>query len=229
VITFGTSSAADWRLTDVSSASGRSTAVLRGPEGREIDIVLRVPGVHQLLNAAAAVATLYTLGQVCDVAVEQLSYFDGVQRRMTPAGEAARVRVYDSYAHHPDEVSADLSAARSLVGPGGRVITVFQPSGQARLDAFGVDFGKALAGCDQVVLTDSTTGVTSAALEMLSAQVNNAGGSAHQVVRDRSEAAMYAAGLAREGDVIVLMGSGDMVEYGPVLRAALVELAPAAA
>lgn len=229
VITFGMSSAADWRLVDVSSEGGRSKAVLRGPGGRDFDLALRVPGAHQLLNAAAALATLHALGQDCDQAVEQLLYFDGVARRMTLAGESAGVRVYDSFAHHPDEVSADLAAARSLVGSDGRVVTVFQPSGQSRLDAFDVDFAKALAGCDEVVLTDSTSGVSPATLRILSARINKEGGSARHQVLDRAEAAACAAHLARPGDVVVLMGSGDIVDSGQVLRAELSELDPAAA
>ncbi|MEW2117681.1 Mur ligase domain-containing protein [Streptomyces sp. NPDC005474] len=228
-VTFGLSSSADWRLTEAASTGGHTTAVLCGPGGVEFDLVLRVPGVHQLLNAAAAVATLYILGQECDLAVEQLGYFDGVRRRMTLSGEAAGVLVFDSYAHHPDEVSVDLAAARSLVEAGGRVIAVFQPSGQARLDAFGGDFAKALAGSDQVVLTDSPQRVAAGSLEALAARINDAGGNAWHVVPNRAQAMVSAAGEARSGDVVVLMGTGDIVESGPLLLAALGEMAPVAA
>ncbi|MFC4507008.1 MULTISPECIES: UDP-N-acetylmuramate--L-alanine ligase [Streptomyces] len=229
VITFGMSSGADWQLVDASSLGGRSTAVLRGPGGREVELTLRLPGVHQLLNAAAGIATLEVLGQDIDQAVQHLWYFDGVARRMTPAGEKAGVRVYDSYAHHPDEVSADLAAARSLVGSDGRVLVVFQPSDQRRLDTFDIAFGKALVGCDEAVLTDSTAGVDLAALERLAARIDGAGGNARSVEPDRAEAVVRAAGLARPGDVVVLMGTGDIAESGPVLRAALGELVASAA
>lgn len=233
VVTLGRSASADWRLVDMASEGGRSTAVLRGPGGREFDLALLVPGTHQLHNAAAVIATLDTLGQDCDQGVEQLLYFDGVQRRMTPAaemaGETAGVLAYDSYAHHPDEVSADLAAARSLVGQGGRVITVFQPSCKSRLNWFDIDFAKALAGCDEVVLTDSTDGVSRAMLEVLSARTVEAGGSARHLVLDRAKAAKQAAQMARPGDVVVLMGPGDIVASGQVLQAALEELDSAAA
>ncbi|MGW6911747.1 UDP-N-acetylmuramate--L-alanine ligase [Streptomyces sp. NPDC054940] len=230
VVTFGVSSSADWRLTSVASAGGRSTATLTGPGGLELDLVLRVPGVHQLMNAAATVATLHALGQDHDQAVEQLLYFDGAVRRMTPAGQAAGVRLYDSFAHHPDEVSADLAAAHSLIDGGGRVLVVFQPSDDTRLSTFGDEFGTALAGCHEVVLTDSSCGVRSEALELLSARVQKAGGHARNVVLERDRAVTCAAQLARPGDVVVLMGVGDIVESGPVLLAALDELLlPAAA
>lgn len=96
------------------STKGRgSSAVLVGPGGAGYAFDLHTVGGHQLLNAAAAVITLHVLGQDCGQAVEQLRYFDGVVRRMTPAFEAGDVQVYDSYTHHPDEVRADLAAARS--------------------------------------------------------------------------------------------------------------------
>ncbi|OCC13995.1 UDP-N-acetylmuramate--L-alanine ligase [Streptomyces sp. PTY087I2] len=224
----GTADDADWRLTMAVTSGGRSRAVLSGPDGTMAELVLRVSGVHQLTNAAAATVALHVLGQDLDQAVEQLRYFDGVQRRLTPAGETAGVRVLDSFAHHPDEVRADLAAASSLLAQGGRVIAVFQPSGARRLDAFGGDFAVALSASDLTVLTDSTRGLPADALEVLSTQVSDAGGSARQVP-DRAEAAVYAAEAARPGDVIVLMGAGDIVETGPAVLTALEAVAVVAA
>ncbi|MBJ7004981.1 UDP-N-acetylmuramate--L-alanine ligase [Streptomyces sp. CRPSP2-6A1] len=229
VVTFGVSPSADWRVADAATEDGRSTCVLHGPGGLEIALSLRVPGVHQLLNAAAAVAALHTAGQDLDAAVEQLGYFDGVRRRMTPAGEAAGAGVHDSYAHHPDEVRADLAAARSLAGNGGRVITVFQPTDAIRLDIFGVGFAEELAASDEVVLTDSARGIPAAALKMLSARTNASGGRARHVVLDPQEAVLHAAQMAQPGDVVVLMGAGDIAEAGPVLLQALKERASAVA
>ncbi|MFJ5645857.1 UDP-N-acetylmuramate--L-alanine ligase [Streptomyces sp. NPDC093223] len=229
VVTFGMSSGADWRLTDVVSVGGRGSATLRGPGGRELDLALRTPGVHQLLNAAAAVAALDVLGQDSGLAVQQLADFRGVARRMTPAAEAAGVSIWDSYAHHPDEVSADLAAARSLASPAGSVIVVFQPSDQVRLAAFGTAFGTALAGGDEVVLTDGTSLLAAGALERLAAQVGDAGGSVRWVERDRARAVECVAMMAQPGDVVVLMGTGDLAEAGPMLRAALSGVVSAAA
>ncbi|WP_306888829.1 glutamate ligase domain-containing protein [Streptomyces griseoviridis] len=140
---------------------------------------------------------------------------------MTPAFEAGGVRVYDSYAHHPDEVRADLAAARSVAGEQGRMITVFQPSGPSRLTVFGWEFGKALAGSDEVVVTGSAQRFAVAGLETLSARIDAAGGTCRHVEPDRAEAAVLAASLARPGDVLVLMGPGDIAEAGQVLRSAL--------
>lgn len=78
LVTFGQSSLADWRLTRAASVGGRSTGVLCGPGGLEFDLAVGVAGVHQLVNAAGAVAALHVLNQDCDAAVEQLSGFGGV-------------------------------------------------------------------------------------------------------------------------------------------------------
>jgi UDP-N-acetylmuramate--alanine ligase len=147
---------------------------------------------------------------------------------MSPAGEAAGVRVYDSYAHHPDEVTVDLTAAYTLVGEQGRVPAVSQPSDQARLDAFGTEFGRALAGCDGVVLTGNASSVEERSLRALAGFVSAAWGTVVAAETVRAEAVVWAADAARPGDVVVLMGTGDVVESGPVLRAALSELTGAA-
>lgn len=228
IVMVGSSAEADWRMSLAVTSGGRSRAVLRGPAGLRFDLVLRVPGVHQLANAACATVALHVLGQDLDPAVEQLRYFEGAQRRMTGAGQDSGVRAYDSYAHHPGEVRADLAAARSLLSDGGRLITVFQPSDAQRLAAFGGAYAVALSASDLTVLTDSTRGLPEHALESLLGQITDTAGSARKLPL-RAEAAVYAAEAARPGDVIVLMGTGDLVESGPALKAALSALAVVAA
>ncbi|MCZ4603334.1 Mur ligase domain-containing protein [Streptomyces sp. Lzd4kr] len=230
VVMVGESSDADWRLSQVSGADGRPSAVLSGPDGVNVGLTLRVPGVHQLMNAAAALVTLHTLCQDLQQAAVELSYFDGAQRRMTSAGEAAGVRVYDSFAHHPDEVSADLAAARSLADvTGGKVIVAFQPPDSRRLEVFGDAFAQALSACDHLILTDGTHGLPASALRGLSARVDAARGHAGQVVPERAEASACTVRAARPGDVVVLMGAGDIAESGPQLLATLAAPALASA
>jgi len=225
VVTFGESPSANWRLTQPASAGGRSSALLHGPQGREFYLGLRIPGVHQLLNAAAAMAALDVLGQDLDLAMEQLGYFDGVQRRMTSAGMMAGVRIFDSYAHHPDEVAADLRAARSLAGEA-QVITVFRPTGQARLDTFGGGFGTALADSDAVVLVGDAGSISEASLGELALSIGQAGGTVLAVETAREAAVACTAGEAQHGDVVVLMGTGDLSECGLMLRRTLADLTP---
>ncbi|MEV5774206.1 UDP-N-acetylmuramate--L-alanine ligase [Streptomyces antimycoticus] len=229
LVWFGTSAHATWRVTNAVCAQGEGMATLRGPGGAELDLTLRVPGTHQLLNAAAATAAAHAVGLDGAGTAGCLGTFEGVARRMSPAGEVAGVRVYDSYAHHPSEITADLAAARSLLAEdGGRVIAVFQPAGQARHEAFGGGFAAALADCDEVVLTGHPR-VGQEAVRGLSAAVDEAGGRCRGVEWDRATAAACAVAVARPGDVVVLIGTGDLAEYGQAVTGELSRLVEAAA
>ncbi len=111
-------------VSEASGAAGQAQAPAGGPAGLAVRI--RVPGRHNALNAAAALAVAIELGYPAGEAVAALAGYRGARRRMEPKGEADGVRVLDSYAHHPTELAADLTAARD-VAAGGRVIAVFQP------------------------------------------------------------------------------------------------------
>jgi len=126
VRSYGASPGADYLVTDVAPRGmGVSLTVSAGrrlPAGHgEQRIELAVPGRHNALNAAAAFAAAVELGAGWPQAAAGLAAYRGARRRLEPRGEAAGVRVLDSYAHHPTELTADLRAAREIAG-GGRVI-----------------------------------------------------------------------------------------------------------
>jgi UDP-N-acetylmuramate--alanine ligase len=221
LVTFGTSANATWRISEPRTGDGRGTAALTGPQGAELALTLSVPGVHQLHNATAVVAAVHALGLDVTELVRQLRHFEGVKRRLSPVGGAgAEVRVYDSYAHHPTEIAADLAAARSLAGTG-RVLAVIQPGGQARLAAFGTEIGQALAAADQVVITDAVPALVPASLREVAAAVTSAGGVVAAIEPDRADAAAAVAEVARPGDVVVLIGTGDLADHGTHVTAEL--------
>ncbi|MFE9553109.1 UDP-N-acetylmuramate--L-alanine ligase [Streptomyces sp. NPDC006703] len=213
VVSVGFASGATWRIEGAACHGGRSTARLSGTGGVEWPLVLPVPGLHQLRNAALTVAVLNALGSHASDVVEQLREFEGVRRRMSLACEDRGVRVYDSYAHHPTEVRADLAAAQS-VASAGQVIAVFQAPGATRVEAFGAQFGEALAGADAVVLTDAVRPLGEEALVGLAAQVAACGGTLLAVEVERAAAVARAYEMAQMGDVVVLMGTGDLVAHG---------------
>src|SRR5580700_8409366 len=126
VRTYGESAAADYRVSEIAvrGMTTRLTVTCEATGPRTLTIA--VPGRHYALDATAAFAAAMELGVTAGPAVEGLEAYRGAQRRMEPKGEADGVRVLDSYAHHPTELAADLTAARDVAG-GGRVIAVFQP------------------------------------------------------------------------------------------------------
>ncbi|RZU31366.1 UDP-N-acetylmuramate--L-alanine ligase [Blastococcus saxobsidens] len=221
--TYGTAADADLRLTDLQvAADGTSfTAVLDGVElGR---VRIQVPGEHMARNSAAALLAGLELGLPAEALIEGLGRFGGVHRRFELKGVAGGVRVYDDYAHHPTEVSAQLRAARAVAGEG-RLVVAFQPHLYSRTQEFAEGFGAALGLADDVVVMDvygaredPVPGVTGAMVA-----------DAVPLPPDRVlfEPSWSATGpalavRARPGDLVMTMGAGDVSMVGPEVLDAL--------
>lgn len=178
---------------------------------------LKVPGLHNVRNALAALGS----GLALDVSFAQmapgLSTFSGVDRRFQRLGTAQGVTVIDDYAHHPTEIDATIAAARAAF-PDQRLIVVFQPHLYSRTKDLQVDFAEALSKADVVFLCDiygareqPEPGVTSALIgDRIGPRLLRWRGT-----RDEAAAAVQVA--VREGDVVVTMGAGDITRTGPEL------------
>ncbi len=151
VRTYGTAPAADVVLSDVRTGPAPTARLDDGTGPREL--LLAVPGEHNLRNAAAAFCAAVELGADPEAVLAGLASFGGARRRFELKGEAGGVRVVDDYSHHPTEVEALLRAARPVAGDG-RVVVVFQPHLVSRTRTFAREFGQALALADEVVLLD---------------------------------------------------------------------------
>jgi UDP-N-acetylmuramate--alanine ligase len=223
VRTYGFGDDADLRLAalQVGPEGTRYTATLDGADLGTVTIQL--PGAHMALNSAAALLAGIELGLPADGLIGGLARFGGVHRRFELKGTVAGVRVYDDYAHHPTEVSAQLRAARAVVGDG-RLVVAFQPHLYSRTAEFAEAFGAALGLADDVVVMDvygaredPVPGVTGAmvarAVPLPPAQV--------LFEPSWSAAAPALAARARPGDLVVTMGAGDVSMVGPEVLAAL--------
>lgn len=219
VVTFGEAATADVRISDASypAAGARATLTTAGDSG---DLVLAVPGRYNLHNAAAAYAVGRALGIPGERLREAAGAFTGTERRFQPVAEVAGVRIFDDYAHHPTEVAATLTAARGLAGDG-RLVACFQPHLFTRTRDFAVEFGKALALADVILVLgiypareDPLPGITGQLVA--DAAVDAAPGAVHYVETLR-EAAPTLVGLVRPGDLVVTLGAGDVTKVGPAL------------
>ncbi|WP_017587303.1 UDP-N-acetylmuramate--L-alanine ligase [Nocardiopsis ganjiahuensis] len=242
VLTYGEAEDADYRITRVRARGFTTEFTLTTAAGEPIDGTLAVPGRHNVLNAAAAVAVADELGHDLEVAVEGIADFAGAARRFELKGEGNGVGVYDSYAHHPTEIDADLRATRAALRsfsedaadngeeiPEGRVVALFQPHLYSRTRIFAEEFATALSLADEVVVMavyaareDPEPGVTG---ELITSKVS------HDRVRyvpDREEAVHRVAELARPGDIVLTMGAGDITELGPLIVEELARAADAA-
>lgn len=218
----GTSAGADVRIADALLAEGGSTARITlpgGGGGRALTLRLRVPGLHNVRNAAAALAVAHELGADLDRALAALAEFGGVGRRFERVGEARGVTVVDDYAHHPTEVAATLAAARQAF-PRRRVVAVFQPHLFSRTALHGDALGRALAAADVVVVAP-IYGSRERPLPGVSADVVARGaaraGATTVAVRDRAAVTERVAETVRAGDVVFTLGAGDITRVGPEL------------
>jgi UDP-N-acetylmuramate--alanine ligase len=180
---------------------------------------LRLPGRHNVLNAAAAVGAALWAGADIDAVRAGLAGFHGAQRRFQRLGDAGGVTVVDDYGHHPTEIAATIAAARQTL-PHGRLVAVFQPHRYSRTAALGAALGTSLAAADLVVVTDvypageaAVPGVTGA----LVADAAAAAGADTRFVPSTGDVAETVAALAAEGDLVLTLGAGDITEVGRVL------------
>lgn len=127
-----------------------------------VEVQVRIPGEHMVLNAMGAILGSALLGADVHRLVEGVAAFEGVRRRFEYYGTASGVSVYDDYAHHPTEITAVMHAAREHVHaiaegqgrPAGKVIAVFQPHLYSRTINFAREFGEALSLADDVILME---------------------------------------------------------------------------
>jgi UDP-N-acetylmuramate--alanine ligase len=204
-VTYGFAPAADYRWRD-----GR---VLRGGEPL-VELRLAVPGRHNAQNATGAVAMAVELGVEPEAAAAALAAFRGAARRLERLGTWRGAPVYDDYGHHPTEVRATVAAARELGSR--RVVLVFQPHRYSRYAALRDEFADALRAADEVVVTEiypagepDPGGVSAADL---AARVPGA-----RFAPDFAAARRHLEALVREGDLVLVMGAGDVRRLGDEL------------
>ena len=209
-VTYGLSAGADFRCVEMGGGrfrverSGRGLAELR----------LIVPGVHNRLNATGVIALAAELGVEAGVAAEALSSFPGARRRMERLGTWRGASVYDDYGHHPTKVRVTLAAARELGHR--RLVLVFQPHRYSRYRALRDDFAASLGAADAVVVTEiyaageQNPGQLSGA--ELAAQVPGA-----RFAPDFAAAREHLESLVKPGDLLLLMGAGDIRSLGDEL------------
>ncbi|MGC5031858.1 UDP-N-acetylmuramate--L-alanine ligase [Micromonospora sp. DT229] len=221
VLRYGRDRTADVRLLDVNAEGWSASATVRMPTGAEVVLTLPTPAAHHLDNAAAAVACAATLGLDPVEVAGAACTFGGVRRRFEHIDTRAGVTVIDSYADHPNEIAADLDAARTLAR--GRVFVVFQPSGHARVLAFDDRIGSLLADkADHVLLLDVHGTVP------VGRPVADSRGIMARLREGRyclplgpDHAARVIARMAGRGDVVVTMGTGDVTGYGAAILGTL--------
>ncbi len=178
---------------------------------------LQQPGEYQRQNAAVALAALDAAGFDLADAIDALRGFRGVNRRFQLHGEAADVIVLDDYAHHPTEAAAAIAAARQR-WPSRRIVVLFQPHTYTRTSYLLDGFRTCFSAADAVYTVDTyaARAMEGAALtsEQLAAEIESPAATYGGSVAETAE---LAAAQAREGDLIITMGAGDIDAAGSIL------------
>ena len=184
------------------------------------EVRLAVPGAHNALDAAAALSVCRLVGADEDRAVAALAGFRGTGRRFEHLGQTASgAEVYDDYAHHPTELRATLAAARTLEPR--RLIAVFQPHLYSRTRVLAREFGQALARADVTIVLDvygaredrdEFPGISGRMIAERTADA--AAGRAVYWLPTFDDAEPVVAELARDGDLVLVLGAGDVDELG---------------
>ena len=230
IVTYGYSALADLRADNARTESGgtRFDAVVLQRDGSRrtiADVLVPMPGRHNVQNALAAIAVGIELGLDDGQIRDGFARFDGVKRRFTKVGEVDGVTIVDDYAHHPVEIRAVLSAARESAEE--RVIAVMQPHRYSRLQSLMEDFQNAFNDADVVFVTpvyaageEPIEGADSQAL------VEGLRSRGHRMVRsvgDLNELCRALRDLAGPGDLVICLGAGDITKWAGSLGAKLKE------
>ena len=221
VVTTGLAEDADLQVTDLVVEAGRTTFSVQRDGAPLVDVVLAVPGAHYAQDALLALAAGLVLGHDAGALAQGLATYAGANRRMEHLGDVAGVRVYDSYAHHPTEIRADLAAARALA-VGGRLVVAYQPHLVSRTRVFGPAMGRELSAADRVVVADlylaredPDPAVTAQlVVDAVDGPVATMGGPVETL-------AELLVPELQPGDLLLTLGAGDITTVGPRVLALL--------
>jgi len=232
LVTYGTNPQAEVRVLNiVQSPEGSSFDIAvtshDGPPARFDGLKLPMTGLHNVLNATAAVAIARELKVSEDAIRKGLASFGGVKRRFTTVGTWKGVRIVDDYGHHPVEIAAVLKAARAVVGAG-KVIAVVQPHRYTRLRDLMADFSSGFNDADTVIVADVYSAgeppIKGIDKDHLVEGLRRFG---HRRVIPLPGPQALAGIVAKEavaGDVVVLLGAGDITTWAYALPGQLESL-----
>ena len=221
IVTYGIDSDADIRAENIEYHEGITTfQVVRAAHDEPLDIRLRLPGLHNVQNALAAIAVAGEL-QISDQAVvDALETFEGIDRRFQSYGnlntEVGDILLVDDYGHHPTELAATIAAARAG-WPERRIVLAFQPHRYTRTRDLLDDFASVLSTVDVLVVLEVYAAgedpIAGADGRAIARAVRGRGGVEPVFVETLDELAPVLKGLLADGDLLLTMGAGDIGAY----------------
>jgi UDP-N-acetylmuramate--alanine ligase len=218
-VSYGQDESADLLIDTIKLLPGGSTARALW-KGRAVGTLeLQVPGHHNLLNAAGALAMGLSIGQPAVALLEGLASFQGAGRRFELKASVAGIRVIDDYGHHPTEIDVTLTAARRYAGDG-RVLVIFQPHRYSRTQAFLDQFASTLDLADLTILLEiypaSEKPIAGVSASLIAEKMQHG-----RFIPNFLEASEEIISMAKPGDVILTLGAGDVNSLAPIIAQGL--------
>jgi UDP-N-acetylmuramate--alanine ligase len=222
VVTYGLGEGVDWRAVDIRSNELGGNDFVALYDGQAVGkFGLRIPGLHNVQNALAALAVAHRLGLDPANVGETLRSYRGVQRRFEVKGEVNGIVVIDDYAHHPTQIRTTLATARRCY-PSREVWAVFQPHTYSRTKALLAEFAASFADADHVVVTAIYPAREFDDLGVSAADI--VARMKHPDIRyipGLNEAADHLLDHLKPGDVLITLGAGDGYKVGEIVLAEL--------
>ncbi|MDP4219538.1 MAG: UDP-N-acetylmuramate--L-alanine ligase [Bacteroidota bacterium] len=231
IVTFGIRSLeAKYRASEINADGLGTQSIIHRGADRLGELILQIPGKHNVQNALAAIAVAEVLAIPFEIVRKALAFFVGAERRSQIIGQEAGILVIDDYAHHPTEIRATLSALRSGY-PGRRLIAIFQPHTYSRTRDFAKEFAEVFAECADLLLL----------LDVYAAREQPMAGISSQLILDaaRKEGMMdcrmiqsldalpeEVSRVVKQNDIVVTLGAGSITEAAPKILASLKGGAP---
>ncbi|MGH8508752.1 MAG: UDP-N-acetylmuramate--L-alanine ligase [Gammaproteobacteria bacterium] len=224
LLTYGIDTQADLRAEVLWQERGTTRFRVTSLEGNSMDLTLNLPGVHNVLNALAAIAVARELNIADEVIKAGLERFEGIARRSQLFGEIrigeARALLIDDYGHHPREIAATLAAVRAG-WPDRRLVVAFQPHRYTRTVDLFQDFVEVLASVDTLVLFETyaagETYVASANSRALWRAIQRRGGAEALLLGQPSELAAELPRLVSDECILLTLGAGNVGTIAPQL------------
>lgn len=205
----------DEKIKEATSVS--NSKIINSEDFFDSNLSLKVPGVHIKKDASVALAIADFIGIPKEVAIKSIKEFSGTWRRFEYKGETSKgAIVYDDYGHHPAEIKATISGAKEMY-PNSKIIVVFQPHLYSRTKSLLSEFRQAFNAADKAILLPiyparEVFDPTIKTDDIITTDSKNI-----EMAKDFSDAANKSSDFANKGDVILVMGAGDVYEVTNII------------
>ena len=223
-ITYGLKRSAQYHVEKIRFLEGTTIFTTKKNDQLIPDFSLKIPGVHNALNALGASILANQIGISWEEIRKWLGKFTGTKRRFELVGFNNDIYLYDDYAHHPTEIQATLAGARSWF-PKRRIICIFQPHTFSRTKALFKEFSQCFTDANIAVITDIYASAREAYDNTFSSRIlvdSMKSSHSHSIYRSTKEDVVdYISHTARPGDIIITLGAGDIYNWLPNLKRVL--------